>query len=340
MSFQLTCRASLLRGLFLCAASSGSVAVHAQELSSPTPWTLGGISAPNLKSKAPISRSSDIVTPIRPRATRPNLPDRLSSNRLTAILPPPDNFYQTPAQLEPWMFELAKTRPSQVRTRILGKTPGGRNIVALEVVPKGVSPWKVKRLVVLCRQHGNEPEASASGLRFVREFLTTNDPKKRKIASKTALLIVPIANPDGAAVYRRRTDKNVDMNRDWGRRKSREVALLTKWVSAWKPHLMVDVHQWLPNERQPPPMAEASGGTLARRTAQRMAQNSASRGYWLAARSRWGLDTLSHRYWGQRFKVPSILLETRHRPNESGARDVAIGTSLAALWSAAETVSK
>jgi murein tripeptide amidase MpaA len=238
------------------------------------------------------------------------------------------------------MFDLAKIRPTQVKSRVLGRTPGGRRMVALEVVPAGVSPWKLRRLVVLCRQHGNEPEASASGMRFVREFLTTTDPKKRKIAAKTALLIVPVANPDGAAVYRRRTNKNVDMNRDWGRRKSSEVALLTKWIGAWKPHLVVDVHQWLPNERQPPPMAEASGGPLARRTAQRMAQNSASRGYWLAARSRWGLDTLSHRYWGQRFKIPAILLETRHRPNEAGARDIAIGTSLAALWSAAETVSR
>ncbi|RYG64925.1 DUF2817 domain-containing protein, partial [bacterium] len=252
----------------------------------------------------------------------------------------PDGFYQTPAQLEPWMFELAKMRPSQVSTRVLGKTPGGRRIVAMEVVPAGVSPWKMKRLVVLCRQHGNEPEASASGLRFIREFLTTTDAKKRNIAAKTALLIVPIANPDGAAVYRRRTDKNVDMNRDWGKRKSNEVGILTKWIGAWKPHMVVDVHQWLPNERQPPPMAEASGGTLARQTAQRMAQNSASRGYALAARSRWGLDTLSHRYWGQRFHIPAILLESRHRPSVQGARDVAIGTSLAALWGAAEMVAK
>jgi predicted deacylase len=238
------------------------------------------------------------------------------------------------------MFDLAKIRPAQVKTRVLSKTQGGRRIVALEVAPAGVSPWKLRRLVVLCRQHGNEPEASASGMRFIREFLTTTDPKRRKIAARTALLIVPIANPDGAAVYRRRTDKNVDMNRDWGKARSSEVAALSRWIAAWKPNLVVDVHQWLPDERQPPPMAEASGGALARQTAQRMAQNNASKGYWLAARSRWGLDTLCHRYWGQRFRIPAILLETRHRPNEPGARDIAIGTSLTALWTAAETVAK
>jgi hypothetical protein len=130
------------------------------------------------------------------------------------------------------------------------------------------------------------------------------------------------------------------MNRDWGKYKSVEVRALENWIGAWKPHLVVDVHQWLPFEKMPPPMAEASGGALAKKTAQAMAQNNASRGYWLAARSRWGLDTLCHRFWGQRFKTPSILLETRHRPGVPGARDVAIGTSLTALWSAAESISR
>jgi hypothetical protein len=130
------------------------------------------------------------------------------------------------------------------------------------------------------------------------------------------------------------------MNRDWGPFRTQEVRVIVNWIAAWKPHLLVDVHQWLPKDRQNAPMAEASGGALAKRTAARMAQNSARRGYALSARSRWGLDTLFHRFWGQRYRVPSILLETRHRPGVAGAREVAIGTSLAALWSAAETVSK
>ncbi|RYG53000.1 hypothetical protein EON80_33175 [bacterium] len=292
MPFSMTHRAASLRGLFLFGAGLVSTQAKAQELSARPTWTLGTVSAPTFESDAPVVDSSTLPLKIKPRATRPTFAARL----LSTISAPPDGFYQTPAQLEPWMFELAKSRPSQVATRVIGKTPGGRHIVALEVVPAGVSPWKMKRLVVLCRQHGNEPEASASGMRFIREFLTTTDPS--------------------------------------------EVGILTKWIGTWKPHMVVDVHQWLPNERQPPPMAEASGGVLARQTAQRMAQNSASRGYALAARSRWGLDTLSHRYWGQRFHIPAILLESRHRPSVQGARDVAIGTSLAALWGAVEMVAK
>jgi murein tripeptide amidase MpaA len=338
MLFLSSRRAILSRGFFCAGLSVFSSLAHAQQLS-PTPQIVRPEAfAPTLEENAPT---------LLPPEMGSALPTRLSAPRMVAralprigISPPPDDFYQTPETLDPWLLSLSDARPRDVKTRILGRTTGGRRIVALEIAPSGVSPWKLRRLVVLCRQHGNEPEASASGARFIREFLESKDPKKRRIAAKTALLIVPVANPDGAAYYRRRTDRNIDMNRDWGSQKSDEVRVLARWAAAWKPHLVVDVHQWLPDHTQPPPMAEASGGKLARQTAQRMALNNRQRGYWLAARSRWGLDTLCHRYFGQRFKIPSILLETRHRPHVAGAREVAIGTSLTALWSAAETVAK
>lgn len=273
----------------------------------------------------------------------PETPDfRASQPKIAArqvpLAPPPDGFYQTPAELFPWLETLPDARPNNIKLRSLGKSSEGQNLWGLEIVPKGVSIWKLRRLAILCRQHGNEPEASASGARFVYQTLTTRDAKKRAWLSRTAILIILISNPDGASRYERRTAQNVDMNRDWGHKKSVEVAALQKGIYAWKPHLVVDVHQWLPSEHMPPTMAEASGGELATRTARAMAYNNARKRYALAARSRWGLDTLCHRFWGQRLKTPAILLETRHRPGVAGARDLAIQTSLTALWSALETV--
>ncbi|MBW3637983.1 MAG: DUF2817 domain-containing protein [Armatimonadetes bacterium] len=333
-SFRRTARS---RAFLWCGAGLLSVLsaseVRAQQLSP--------LAAPALEPPAPLEEQQEeddapFARVRRPaRITRPAL-----IVRGVPISAPPDGFYQTPEEIEPWLLDLSRLRPTQVKTRILGATLGGNRIVALEITPSGVSPWKLRRLAVLCRQHGNEPESSASGARFIREFLTSSEPKKRAVAQKTALLIVPIANPDGAALYRRRTEENIDMNRDWGPFRTQETRVLANWIGAWRPHLIVDVHQWLPKDRQNEPMAEASGGALARRTAARMAQNSARRGYALSARSRWGLDTLSHRFWGQKFKIPAILLETRHRPGVAGAREAAIGTSLAALWGAAETVSR
>ncbi len=334
MLFLVLRRAAFPRVLCLMGASFWASSARAEQFSPLPAPRLQAPFAPALEDSTPPS-ASEVRFRARFRTSKP-----VFGPRVVPILAPPDGFYQTPAQLEAWLLDLSKSRPRQVTTRVLGKTPGGRRILALEVMPPNISPWKLRRLVVLCRQHGNEPEASASGARFIREFLTSKDPKKRRIAQKTALLIVPIANPDGAAVYRRRTDQKIDMNRDWGHQKSAEVRLLTRWIAGWKPNLVVDVHQWLPREHQAQPMAEASGGQLARQTAQSMSQNNAVRGYVLAARARWGLDTLCHRFWGQRFKIPAILLESRHLPNVPGARDVAIGTSLTALWSAAETLAK
>ena len=229
-------------------------------------------------------------------------------------------------------------RPDRAKLRVIGDSATGASMVAMEITPPGQSPWHLKRLVVICRQHGNEPEATGSGARFIYHWLNPRDAREKALTSRTALLIVPIANPDGAANYQRRTARNVDMNRDWGRNRSVEVGVLTRWIQRWKPHLIIDNHQWLPSDHMPVPMAEASGGPRAQRAARTMSSRSAQRGYALSARSRRGLDTLCHRFWGQRYGTPAVLLETRHQPTKAGARSKALEQAEAALWGAAESI--
>ena len=269
------------------------------------------------------------------RATRPAL-----GERSFGVPRPPDGFGQTPEEVYPWMVAVAKARPDRVRLLKLGLSSQGRALWGMEIRPAAPLPNKLKRLAVICRQHGNEPEATASGTRFAAQFLAATTPEARALSRKIALLIVPIANPDGAARYQRRTAQNVDMNRDWGHNRSPEVRALTQMVKSWKPQLVIDNHQWLPFETMPPPMAEASGGTLARGVAHSMSESNAAHGYYLAARSRWGLDSLCHRFWGQRFGVPAVLLETRHRPSVQGARAQAIEQALSALWAATKTLAQ
>ncbi len=279
----------------------------------------------------PVPVESDAIKTPRLRATRP-------TPQSSVVPRPPDGFYQTPDEVYPWMFAVARARPDRVRLLRLGQSSQGRTMWAMEIRPVGNVSTKLKRLAVICRQHGNEPEATVSGTRFAAQFLAASTPAARVLAQKVMLLVVPIANPDGAEHYQRRTAQNIDMNRDWGHNHSPEVRALTEMVKSWKPQLLVDNHQWLPFEKMPPPMAEASGGALARGVAQSMSESNAARGYYLAARSRWGLDSLCHRFWGQRFGVPAVLLETRHRPNVQGARDQAIAQALSALWAATKTL--
>ena len=269
------------------------------------------------------------------RTSRPALRAR------TVPLPTlPASFGQTPTEIYPFLRDLAASEPARVRLKNYGKSVRGQSLVAVEVRPAVLPKKGLKRLVVICRQHGNEPEATASGNRFLKGFLRPQTDLQRRIAARTVLLLVPIANPDGAAIYERRNAQNVDMNRDWNRRRSPEVRALVSLVAAWKPHLVVDNHQWLPSHRQPAPMAEASGGARARSAARLASRHNAQRGYSLAARnSRSGASNdLCHRFWGTRAKIPAILIETRHNPGVSGAREKAINQAVAALWGAAESL--
>ncbi len=295
------------------------------ELAAPTPAPLtpeiAPSAAPSLRRSLPKIRLAPKTQPVRP-----------------ALQSPPNTFGQTPAQLYPWMENVARARPKEAKLRIIGDSASGASVVALEIAPPGKSPWNLKRLVVVCRQHGNEPEATGSGARFIYHWLKPRNAREKALASKTMLLIVPIANPDGAANYQRRTARGIDMNRDWGRNRSVEVAALTRWIRGWKPHLVIDNHQWLPSHHMPVPMAEASGGPRAAMAARTMSARSAQRGYALSARSRRGLDTLCHRFWGQKFNTPAVLLETRHQPSKAGARSKALEQAEAALWGAAESL--
>lgn len=282
----------------------------------------------------PVMSSQDApenaAVPSRVRATLPQM-----NFRAAAPTAPPDDFYQTYESVGPWLRSVAKLQPGRVSHKLLGKSTEGREIVGLQVTPGSGTPSKWRRLVVLCRQHGNEPEATASGNRLLYQWFTSSNKAHRRIASQTVLLFVSVSNPDGAARYARRTAKNIDMNRDWSRKESVEVKALSRAITNFKPHLVIDVHQWAPHPRMPPSMAEASGGILARQAAQAMAQHNANKGFYLAARSRVGLASLCHRYHGQILKTPAILLESRHRPGVPGARAVAITQTLTALWSAA-----
>lgn len=286
-----------------------------------------------------LPESAPVELDAPPRELRANVPS--FDFRPTNLRKPPGTFYQTPGDILPWVEEVPAAHPERTRLLTLGKSSEGRPVLALEVLPPGLTKTaNTRRLAVLCRQHGDEPEATASGAIFLHQWLESSSPLYRNLADKTALLIICISNPDGAARYQRRTAANIDMNRDWERRKSPEVKALSAAIMSWRPNLVIDVHQWDPAPRMPPPMAEASGGAVASRAAWAMAYGNKQRGFYLAARSHWGASTLCHRYFGQRAGVPAILLESRHLPQVPGARDIAIQQEVTALWCATASLAR
>jgi hypothetical protein len=248
-----------------------------------------------------------------PRAT-PKPPVRQSAPKVPATA------LMTLADISPWIRHIAVAYPEQVRIVPLTVSAGGRAVLAIEIAPRATPIRSLRRMTVICRQHGDEPETTAAGVEFIHQLLTNQTPRAARLRREAAILIVPVANPDGAWRKRRRNSVGQDLNRDWGPGRSREVGALMKYLSAWKPQLVVDVHQWVPGDGVQTPIAEAAGGSKGRRAAAGMSLAARGAGFRLAYRSHGTGGALCHSYW-----------ETVHRPYSTRQRQVAVKTSAIAL---------
>jgi hypothetical protein len=104
----------------------------------------------------------------------------------------------------------------------VGKSVENRD---LYMVKAGKGDTKV---LLWSQMHGDEPTATMA-LMDIFNFLGQSneyDDLKKEILENTTLYFIPMLNPDGAAVYKRRNALDVDLNRDAVRLQSPEARLL------------------------------------------------------------------------------------------------------------------
>ena len=133
---------------------------------------------------------------------------------------------------------------------VVGKSGLGRKIHLL-TVGKGD-----KRALVVCRQHGNEPTSTEAMMEYSEDLFSKED-----LMQRVSVSIIPMANPDGAELYRRVCQKGRtsilssyiarsvkpyrgDMNRDHKKRKSPEAKAIAKAVEEARPNLLLDLHNF------------------------------------------------------------------------------------------------
>lgn len=227
-----------------------------------------------------------------------------------------------------------------VTSTICGYSAEGRAISAVTIQDERIPIEQLTRIAVICRQHGDEPETSDAGDELIAR-LTSLVESDSWIASRIAVLIIPVANPDGAERMQRTNSLGQDLNRDWGKRSTLEIDAISSTLGEWRPELVIDVHQWVPGDSCQTPLAESTGGTLSARVVKAMCAACKGCGFRLAA-ARWsgGGDNLCHRYWGISRFTPAILLETRHLPESPVARNTAIQTTLVAVMQAIRVMAK
>jgi hypothetical protein len=161
----------------------------------------------------------------------------LSAGRLTLT---------TQAEMESFLLML--TRPdTPIVLQTLAVTPQSRAIPILYFTKeRHVAPEVIRTLGrpivwLIGQQHGNEPAGGEAMLALAKELATG---RLRPLLDRLSVVMVPRANPDGAALEQRDTAAKMDLNRDHATMALAETRALHAAVHALPPDLVIDAHEF------------------------------------------------------------------------------------------------
>ncbi|HET7031912.1 MAG TPA: M14 family metallocarboxypeptidase [Casimicrobiaceae bacterium] len=180
-----------------------------------------------------------------PDAVKSRFPDPAVSYHTPGFAPGRSDF-ATHEELIAWIADLT-TRAPNARVRILGDSQEGRSIPMLVLsnapVASVADVLRLNRPVVWLQglQHGDEP-AGGEAMLAIAERLAVGD--LNPLLDRITVLIVPRANPDGAAHFTRRTANGIDINRDHVKFDLPETAVVHRAMNAYQPQVVVDCHEF------------------------------------------------------------------------------------------------
>ena len=215
-----------------------------------------GLPLPQGVATAPIEPQAPLVGYTEAPTVPPYGPE------VAARFPAPGTVYNTPglaaerrafttnAELANWMRSLADTAPSgATRTQLLdvGRSQRGEPVWGLVLTrAAGTSPGQLDAsqrptVLLIGQQHGNEPAGSEALLVIAREL---SQGLLAPLLDRINVVVVPRANPDGAASNSRTTANGVDMNRDHLVLSTPEALALARLVNDFRPLVVVDAHEY------------------------------------------------------------------------------------------------
>lgn len=233
-------------------------------------------SAP-LISVAPVLPSTAVtpVNPVRPAATPPRTvsspesaqvfatPPAPYSAAVAARFPAPPVTYNTPglqagrsnfttqAEIQAWLRDqvAAAAHSPGITAAVMpiGRSQHGEPLEALVLTrassadPAAVLATGRPTVLLMGQQHGNEPAGSEALLVIARELVQG---LLQPVLERINVVIVPRANPDGAASDQRLTSDGLDMNRDHLLLNTPEAQALARLVRDYRPTVVVDAHEY------------------------------------------------------------------------------------------------
>ena len=128
-----------------------------------------------------------------------------------------------------------------VRLLPFGRSAQGRPIPAFVVSDFSVDSTSKARLLIVAGQHGDEYNPVQSVMDLCGRLATGS---RKDLLARCVIIVVPMANPDGVAASRRFNAGGADLNRDWLARRTREARCVHSIVKQWRPHAIIDAHEW------------------------------------------------------------------------------------------------
>nr|WP_232291556.1 M14 family metallocarboxypeptidase [Polaromonas sp. JS666] len=245
------------------------------------PWTPS--SSPPV-ARAPASPPASVVTAPRPAAppaavqispvappsrlpatpsSAPADPPAPYSAAVAARFPAPSVIYDTPglqagrtsfttlAEIQAWLRDQAMvaSQAPGVKAAVLpiGRSQRGEPLEALVLThASGTDPSALQAtgrptVLLVGQQHGDEPAGSEALLIIARELAQG---RLRPVLEHINVVIVPRANPDGAATDQRVTSGGLDMNRDHLLLNTPETQALAQLTRDYRPTVVVDAHEY------------------------------------------------------------------------------------------------
>ncbi|WP_394788658.1 M14 family metallopeptidase [Rhodoferax sp.] len=225
-------------------------------------------SAPAAKPAVPVAPAA-VAQPVAPAAivTPAETSDAAANDKapysaaVAARFPDPAIAYSTPglqagrssftsnAEVSQWLRNLAANPIAGVRAHVLsiGQSQQGVPLEALLLTratsPDAPSVLATGRPTVLLvgQQHGNEPAGSEALLVVSRELAQG---LLEPLLDKINVIVVPRANPDGAAADQRVTTNGIDMNRDHLLLQTPEARALAQLGRDYQPTVVMDAHEY------------------------------------------------------------------------------------------------
>ena len=140
-----------------------------------------------------------------------------------------ENRYVTNAHIEPLLNSLS----NQFNKNILGTSEAGLPIYGVRI---GMGS---KRILIWSQMHGNESTTTKAIFDLFNYFELSDSEALLKICT---LFIIPILNPDGAQVYTRFNQNQIDLNRDAKGLTQLESQILRTAYDNFNPHFCFNMH--------------------------------------------------------------------------------------------------